>query len=199
MTKEIILKTATEEFAKYGFDAVSMNNLASTLEVNKATIYYYFKDKKTLYNDVLKNLIYLNRIDIEETVSKIMDPKEKFKEYIGLYVKRIKDHPYIVPLSLRELANAGNNIESTLAQEFEQDMIYLINIISQLKLKEKYKNLDFFTLKSMILGTISTYYSIQMSNLNLTGLSDFNKDSDKIFDYLTDFISNILLDALCKD
>ena len=44
LTRKKILKTATEEFSKFGYDAVSMNNLASKIDVNKATIYYHFKD-----------------------------------------------------------------------------------------------------------------------------------------------------------
>ncbi len=199
MTKSKILKTATEEFSRYGYDGVSMNNLAAKLGINKATIYYYFKDKKTLYNEVLKNLIIISRSDMEEMANKPMEPKERFKNYISIYVKRLIEHPHIIPISLRELANSGNNVETTMVKEFERDMVYLVSSVSRLNLKERYKNLDFFALKSLILGTVNTYYSIQMSNLELPGLSDFGKEGAKIADYLEEFISNILLDTLCKD
>ena len=169
------------------------------LGINKATIYYYFKDKKTLYNEVLKNLIIISRSDIEKMADKPIEPKERFKNYIGLYIKRLIEHPHIIPISLRELANSGNNVETAMVKEFERDMAYLINSVSGLNLKERYKNLDFFALKSLILGTVNTYYSIQMSNFKLEGLSDFGKEGAKIADYLEEFISNILLDALCKD
>lgn len=199
LTKSNILNTATREFAKYGYDGVSMNYLASKLKINKATIYYYFKDKKSLYNEVLKSLINMNQKKVEDLVNKKIDPKERFKEYIALYVKRIKDHPHIISLSLRELASSANNVESTMVKEFERDMGYLADIVSKLDLKKKYENLDFFTVKSLILGTINTYYTIQMSNLDFNGLNDFEKKPDDIFDYLCVFISDILLDALCKD
>ena len=60
MTKENILQVAIQEFSLYGYDAVSMNNLASKLDVNKATIYYHYKDKKSLYQAVLTKLIRQN-------------------------------------------------------------------------------------------------------------------------------------------
>ena len=40
MIKEHILDIATSEFAILGYSALSMNNLAKKLEINKATIYY---------------------------------------------------------------------------------------------------------------------------------------------------------------
>jgi len=57
--KELILKVAEEEFCKYGFDAVSMNDLVKKLNINKATIYYHFKDKKSLYQTIIKIILKL--------------------------------------------------------------------------------------------------------------------------------------------
>ena len=65
MSKEKIIKIATQEFATYGYDGVSMNTLASKLEVNKATIYYHFKHKKSLYQDVLKSIIKINTKEVK--------------------------------------------------------------------------------------------------------------------------------------
>jgi len=53
--RDIILDTAARLFAQNGFDATTMNNLAKEASVNKALIYYYFKDK----DDILKSLIEL--------------------------------------------------------------------------------------------------------------------------------------------
>jgi len=53
--RDIILDTAARLFAQNGFDATTMNNLAKEASVNKALIYYYFKDK----DDILKSLFEL--------------------------------------------------------------------------------------------------------------------------------------------
>lgn len=45
-TSEKILKVAADEFARIGYDGLSMNSLVEKLEINKATVYYHFKDKK---------------------------------------------------------------------------------------------------------------------------------------------------------
>ena len=44
MTKKRILDVATEEFATLGYSGLSMNKLAEQVKINKAMIYYYFKE-----------------------------------------------------------------------------------------------------------------------------------------------------------
>ena len=199
MTKEKILKIASQEFSKYGYDGVSMNNLADKLEVNKATIYYHFKDKKALYQEVIKSMIKDNREEIEDTINSKLHPKEKFKLYIKTVIGKFKNNPDIIGITLREFANYGSNIDETITPEIEQEMRYLKDVLSELELKEKYKETDSHLIKAMIMGTASTYYSMQMCDLEFKELKNFNKNSDYIFDYLSDTISSLILDAICKN
>ena len=59
MTKKRILDVATEEFATLGYSGLSMNKQAEKLKINKAMIYYYFKDKRNLYDEVISSIIEL--------------------------------------------------------------------------------------------------------------------------------------------
>jgi len=199
MTRQNILKVAAEEFSKYGYDAVSMNNLAAKLQVNKATIYYHFKDKKSLYQEILTTLIKINREQNEKIVNSDAQAKEKLKQYIMLFIKTTKENPQIVPISLREMANLGANIDNEISLELEHEMLYLKQIILSLNLKDKYKDLDFYELKAMLMGTINSYYSMQMSHIDFKGMKDFSRNSDDILDSIGEFIVNIFIDALCKD
>ncbi len=198
MTKENILNIATNEFTIYGYDAVSMNKLASKLELNKATIYYHFKDKQSLYQEVIKNLILSNQENIERVLSSSLDPKEKFKAYIKEFIKTIKIKPQIVALSLREMANYGANVDEQIVPYIEQEIEHLRLAIVNLPLKEKYKTFDLYLLKSFILGTISHYYAFQMSDLEFKGLSQFSKKSEDVLDFTNDFLVDFILDALCE-
>jgi len=198
MTKENILNVATDEFTIYGYDAVSMNKLASKLKVNKATIYYHFKDKQSLYQEVIKNLIISNQENIEKVLSSSMEAKEKFRCYIKEFIQAIKNKPQIVALSLREMANYGGNVDEQLIPYIEQEIEYLRLAIKELPLKEKYKSLDIYLLNSLILGTINNYYAFEMSALEFKELTKFDKNSDKILDFTNDFLVDFLLDALCE-
>ena len=199
MIKEHILDIATSEFAILGYSALSMNNLAKKLEINKATIYYHFKDKKSLYNEVILSLIQLNKDEREAIVNSTLEPKEKFKQYIKSLINTMGDNPNIIPLTLREMAGFDIGIESNISNNIENDIICMKKIVLQLNLKEKYKNTDFYQIKAMILGTIFTYYSMQKTPLELNNIKNLDKDNKKILNYIEEFISNILLDALCEN
>ena len=199
MIKEHILDIATSEFAILGYSALSMNNLAKKLEINKATIYYHFKDKKSLYNEVILSLIQLNKDEREAIANGTLEPKEKFKRYIKSLINTMGDNPNIIPLTLREMAGFDIGIESNISNNIENDIICMKKIVLQLNLKEKYKNTDFYQIKAMILGTIFTYYSMQKTPLELKNIKNLDKDNKKILNYIEEFISNILLDALCEN
>jgi AcrR family transcriptional regulator len=199
MTKKRILDVATEEFATLGYSGLSMNNLAEKLKINKAMIYYYFKDKRNLYDEVISSIIELNEEEKKEILNSSLEAKEKFKRYIKLYTKTISNNPNIIPLTLREMANFDLGIENNIPNSIEQELVLMKQIILQLNLKEKYKDIDFYELKAMIIGTISSYYSMQKTPLKLSNIKDFDKNDTKILNYVEEFITNILLDALCEN
>ena len=199
MIKEHILDIATSEFAILGYSALSMNNLVKKLEINKATIYYHFKDKKSLYNEVILSLIQLDKDEREAIANGTLEPKEKFKQYIKSLIHTMGDNPNIIPLTLREMAGFDIGIESNISNNIENDIICMKKIVLELNLKEKYKNTDFYQIKAMILGTIFTYYSMQKTPLELKNIKNLDKDNKKILNYIEEFISNILLDALCEN
>ena len=199
MTKKRILDVATEEFATLGYSGLSMNKLAEKLKINKAMIYYYFKDKRNLYDEVISSIIELNKEEKKEILNSSLEAKEKFKRYIKLYTKTINNNPNIIPLTLREMANFDLGIENNIPNSIEQELVLMKQIILQLNLKEKYKDIDFYELKAMIIGTISSYYSMQKTPLKLSNIKDFDKNDTKILNYVEEFITNILLDALCEN
>lgn len=59
-TKKRILEVAEKLFSASGFDATSMDDIAIKARVNKASLYYYFKNKEdiviSLFNNVLSDL-----------------------------------------------------------------------------------------------------------------------------------------------
>ena len=199
MTKKRILDVATEEFATLGYSGLSMNKLAEKLKINKAMIYYYFKDKRNLYDEVISSIIELNEEEKKEILNSSLEAKEKFKRYIKLYTKTINNNPNIIPLTLREMANFDLGIENNIPNSIEQELVLMKQIILQLNLKEKYKDIDFYELKAMIIGTISSYYSMQKTPLKLSNIKDFDKNDTKILNYVEEFTTNILLDALCEN
>ncbi len=56
-TKIRILKAAEKLFAEKGFDAARVDDIAENAGVNKALIYYYFKSKRDILDQLFSNLV----------------------------------------------------------------------------------------------------------------------------------------------
>ena len=53
-TKEKILNVATKLFAKNGFTNTSMNDIANQVKIEKASLYYFYKNKNDIFYAVLE-------------------------------------------------------------------------------------------------------------------------------------------------
>jgi AcrR family transcriptional regulator len=55
--KERIINAATELFSQKGYDATRVSDIASAANVNKALIYYYFKNKQDILDFMVDSLL----------------------------------------------------------------------------------------------------------------------------------------------
>src|SRR5712675_2082556 len=81
-TKAAILKSALEEFAHEGATGARTDEIARRAGVNKALLYYYFKDKEGLYAAALEQVF----SGLHERVVAVLDrtdlpPREKLLLY----------------------------------------------------------------------------------------------------------------------
>lgn len=90
--KEAILQAALELFKKYGFNKVSIVDIASKASVSQVSIYNFFNSKENLKNELLKKLwenYYQEITSIIESDDPIQSKIEKFfytvVEYSGNY------------------------------------------------------------------------------------------------------------------
>ena len=55
-TKEQILRTALRLFAKDGYEAVSVNAIASELNITKAALYKHYKNKRNIFDHIVARM-----------------------------------------------------------------------------------------------------------------------------------------------
>ncbi len=104
-TYERILKAATALFAQQSFSAVSIKDIAAAGYVNGALIYYYFGDKKELYQTVLnRQSDALARI-MEELDKEELSPIDKLHRYVLALARFQEEQPHCLHLIYRELVS----------------------------------------------------------------------------------------------
>jgi TetR/AcrR family transcriptional regulator len=105
-SRAAILRAAAKEFAEQGIAGARTDAIARTAGVNKALIYYYFKDKETLYGAVLDNAFSGMKTIVFEVLDSRQPPREKIVSYVGAYFDFIASNPIYPKLMQREMMRA---------------------------------------------------------------------------------------------
>jgi TetR/AcrR family transcriptional regulator len=92
-SRAAILKAAVGEFAEYGIAGARTDRIAQAADVNKALLYYYFKDKDALYEAVLDHVFSGLRDRVLPVLGNDLSPQEKMLAYIGEYFDYIAANP----------------------------------------------------------------------------------------------------------
>src|ERR1700731_5351696 len=105
-SRAAILKAAVAEFAKHGIAGARTDAIARAAQVNKALLYYYFKDKETLYGAVLDNAFSGMKAKVFEVLDSDLPPREKIMAYAGTYFDFIASNQVYPKLMQREMMRA---------------------------------------------------------------------------------------------
>ena len=80
--KERIIESATKYFSKYGFHKTTMDEIAKNIHKAKGVLYYYFKSKEELFNEVLKKELGTLKEALLEIVHSNNNALTKLTDYI---------------------------------------------------------------------------------------------------------------------
>jgi len=80
--KGLIVNAATIYFSKYGFHKTTMDEIAKHLHKAKGVLYYYFKSKEELFNEVLKQELNTVKSDLIKIVDSDKDSLIVIQEFI---------------------------------------------------------------------------------------------------------------------
>ena len=91
-TKEkAIIEAAKERFAHFGFSKVTMEEIASDVELGKASLYYYFPTKEDLFRSVISLEQDQLKENIEQILQKSIPSSQKLQDYVELRMKFFRD------------------------------------------------------------------------------------------------------------
>src|SRR6476661_4229662 len=82
-TRAAILDAALHEFAQEGVSGARIDAIARSARVNKALLYYYFKDKESLYGAVIERVFGQLSERISEALARELPIREKYLAYVA--------------------------------------------------------------------------------------------------------------------
>ncbi len=150
--KEEILKIASQNFAKYGYRGVVLENIAKKANITKAAIYYHFKNKMELYEQVLKRRIgeLLNNLE----KSTLSDPKKNLENYISIITQTFTKYPCFAAILSHEFVDGGINLNENLIKELSKIFKKLFIILNQGVKNDIFEIDNPFTIQLMIISSL---------------------------------------------
>lgn len=161
-TKDLIIDTSEQLFAQFGYLGVSMMDIADSLGVTKAALYYHFDSKEKIYLEVLDGAFKEFSGVIQKVISnENLSVEKRFRETITVYLDFCLKKRDLAKLTMQKLSKNNNNI---------------VNFISELKveiahqLEPTVKEFLVYKKRSRLIDSkIATYLLIGMLNAFILG------------------------------
>jgi TetR/AcrR family transcriptional regulator len=106
-TQAAILRAALHEFAVEGVAGARTDVIARSAGVNKALLYYYFRDKEALYGAVIDDVFQNMRTRLLDVLNSDLAPRDKIVAYAGAHFDFIASAPEYPRLVQHEMMRAG--------------------------------------------------------------------------------------------
>jgi TetR/AcrR family transcriptional regulator len=116
-TRDYILEQAIPMFAAKGYNGVSMRNLSKAVDLSVASLYHHFKDKNTLYLEMVKHVFSDKAAGIIQSINPNDSAIDRLEYFINGFTQLLYSDPDFRSLVLWELLNDDENRLQVVAEE----------------------------------------------------------------------------------
>jgi TetR/AcrR family transcriptional regulator len=110
-TRAAIFRAAAEAFSARGFDGVGVDDIARRAGVNKAMLYYHFRDKLGLYREVVRDGLRAAVERVTGVADSHASPAEKAQRFVATFIALIEARPWMPTMMLREIAEGAPHLD----------------------------------------------------------------------------------------
>lgn len=162
-SRAAILQAAAQEFADYGIAGARTDTIAREAHVNKALLYYYFKDKETLHGAVLTEAF----SGLKSTVFRVLDsdlpPRQKIMAYVGAYFDFVASNQIYPRLMQREMMRAREgrspHFDKLIKSYFQPIFLRLSEVLREGIAKGEFRTVDPVHFVPSMVAMIVFYFS----------------------------------------
>ncbi|ANE47000.1 TetR family transcriptional regulator [Paenibacillus swuensis] len=110
--RKLIVEAASHSFARFGYKATTMDQVAKIANVGKGTIYTFFTNKEELFDEIMRNLIQ----DMKHAAEEVYDENVPFFDNLNTILYKMLDYRSTHELVLK-LSHEVKDMGTLMAQE----------------------------------------------------------------------------------
>ena len=153
-TKDKILNAALDVFAKKGFHLATVDEIAECAGVGKGTLYRYFVNKETLFNELIR----LRLEELERSVLAVLDGQDDvltmITKYVRAYFEFFDRNQSLYRLIALERLDVGHHVQDLYVKKVMRRIPLLKRKIYGASQRGELKDVDFQTVFYGVMGFI---------------------------------------------
>ena len=176
--KKHILEAAEDLFARKGFEASTVRDIADAAGVNLAMISYYFGSKEKLMETLFSERMDNMKLKIESLIkNKELTPFQKVETLLEEYVDKVVDKQAFYKILLCEQVMKKNPVIIRVIRELKLNYAALFSeLIKEGQRKKVFKkNIDVVLAHSTMTGTVTQLVINKEFYLEFSGLQHLNE------------------------
>lgn len=191
---ETITTAAQKRFGLYGVEKTSMQEIADDLQMSKASLYYYFPDKESLYKSVIsKEHAEFMRI-LKNDISNTKDPAESLRKYSLSRISYFRKLMNLGRLRLASYDQVKPVIADLLKKFREEEKEIIVQILEKGSNENLFKIDDPYNTATLFLDILRGQSNLLLSGKNLLVIdeAEFNMLRNKVKEIVDIFIKGLM-------
>ncbi|MCD6570185.1 MAG: TetR/AcrR family transcriptional regulator [Deltaproteobacteria bacterium] len=131
LRSELIIKSAKKLFTQHGFHKTSVGDIASAINLTKASLYHYFRSKEEIFKEVVRGeakVLFSRLRNITGTIGSV---EEQFRSVVIAHIKETLSFPLLTRLFTQSPQRQAS-VATELRQEvFEQEVSLIEEILTK--------------------------------------------------------------------
>ncbi len=156
--KDQIIETAVKLFYDRCFDAISINDIASTVGITKAGIYHFIKNKEYLLYQIINYGLDLLESEVMRPAKSIEDPEERIKFIFANHIRIITGEHKEYQVAIHERNTLSPEYQNKIIQRKRKYLDFITDTLTELKEKKQTQDIDVTSSAFALLGMINWFY-----------------------------------------
>jgi AcrR family transcriptional regulator len=131
LKKEDILDAAMQCIARYGINKTTLDDIARLVGLNKATLYYYYDNKESIFIDALEREAGQLLTMVQESFKKNATAKDKIYTFLKIYHNYLRDRAEILEFNAQAMIESQVFIRKIHKRMREKNIDLMREIIQQ--------------------------------------------------------------------
>ncbi len=182
--REAIIQAAVKVFARSGFNAATVIDVAKEAGIANGTVYLYFRTKTELFIQTIKEVVKTKLGQIRENVEFITDPVAKIKAFIDLHTELITQNKDVARVMIIEWRKSEEFcVQNPNYNPLNEYIHYLRDLCEDAIEKGLLRPVKPITLAYMILGTMDVVLMQWLTGNVEIDLHDLTEEVYQILGY----------------